>query len=126
LIVTTSHGQTGPLADAVAMKSKLGLPVDQDFQPLDPDQLLATWEPDGAIWYAHACCSAGSNAISLYGCQDTGINNIPICLVEAGSPVDRVLKGVAGLGSLVAPLPRALLGAKKPLRAFIGHVEPTF
>jgi hypothetical protein len=26
----------------------------------------------------------------------------------------------------VAPLPTALLGAKEPLRAFIGHVEPTF
>jgi hypothetical protein len=27
---------------------------------------------------------------------------------------------------MVAPLPRALLGAERPLRAFIGHVEPTF
>src|SRR5262249_879966 len=25
-----------------------------------------------------------------------------------------------------SPLPRALLGAERPLRAFIGHVEPTF
>jgi hypothetical protein len=28
--------------------------------------------------------------------------------------------------SLVAPLPLALLGAPRPLRAYIGHVEPTY
>jgi hypothetical protein len=33
---------------------------------------------------------------------------------------------VAGLGDAVAPLPRALLGHERPIRAFIGHVEPTF
>ena len=37
-----------------------------------------------------------------------------------------MLLAVAGLGAQVAPLPRALLGAKRPLRAFVGHVEPTF
>jgi hypothetical protein len=38
-----------------------------------------------------------------------------------------MLKGVATIsGKRVAPLPRKLLGAEKPLRAFIGHVEPTF
>jgi len=85
---------------------------------------LTAWEPDGAIWYAHACCSAGSDAVSLYRCLEQ--NDPTLCLVKADSPIDRVLKGVAALGALVAPLPRALLGAKKPLRAFIGHVEPTF
>ena len=30
------------------------------------------------------------------------------------------------MGARVAPLPEALLGASAPLRAFIGHVEPTF
>ncbi|HEY6407102.1 MAG TPA: hypothetical protein VIY29_06530 [Ktedonobacteraceae bacterium] len=115
LIVTTSHGQTGPLGDPTALKLKLGLPVDQDFKTLEHEQLLAAWEPDGAIWYAHACCSAGSDAITIYD-----------GLVDAGSPIDQVLKGVASLGAQVAPLPTALLGAKKPLRAFIGHVEPTF
>jgi hypothetical protein len=47
-------------------------------------------------------------------------------LVPTGSRVEQVLLAVAGLGAQVAPLPRALLGAKRPLRAFIGHVEPTF
>jgi hypothetical protein len=40
--------------------------------------------------------------------------------------VDQVLKGVAQVGARVAPLPEALLGAAQPLRAFVGHVEPTF
>src|SRR5205085_3592607 len=112
---TTSHGQTGPLGNLAVMNSKLGLPVDQAFQPLELDQLLRAWEPDGAIWYAHACCSAGSSNISIFK-----------GLVETNSIIDHVLTGVTKLGALVAPLPKALLGAKKPLRAFIGHVEPTF
>ncbi len=29
-------------------------------------------------------------------------------------------------GERIAPLPQALLGAAKPARAFVGHVEPTF
>jgi hypothetical protein len=38
-----------------------------------------------------------------------------------------MLDGVAlAAGSTVAPLPKALLGAPRPLRAFVGHVEPTF
>jgi hypothetical protein len=124
LIVTTSHGQTGPLSDPREMKANLGLPIGQDFQAIDPEQLLATWEPDGAIWYAHACCSAGCDAVTLYGC--VGQTDPALCLVKPGSTIDRVLKGLTGLGALVAPMPNALLGAKKPLRAFIGHVEPTF
>jgi hypothetical protein len=40
--------------------------------------------------------------------------------------VEQILLAVAGLGARVAPFPRALLGAKRPLRAFVGHVEPTF
>src|SRR5581483_276097 len=124
LIVTMSHGQAGPCSDPTTMKAKLGLPVDQDGQPLEIDQLLASWEPDGAIWYAHACCSAGSADSTLYGCLP--LANPAICLVEGGSPIDQVLKGITGLGALTAPLPRALLGAKKPLRAFVGYVEPTF
>jgi hypothetical protein len=115
LIVTTSHGQTGPLDDLVAMGAQLGFPVDQQYQTVTPAALLAQWRPDGAIWYAHACCSAGSDARTLFD-----------GLVAAGSPVDAVLKGVEALGARVAPLPEALLGADKPLRAFIGHVEPTF
>ena len=30
------------------------------------------------------------------------------------------------IGAAVAPLPTALLSAERPIRAFIGHVEPTF
>lgn len=115
LVVTTSHGKTGPLNDPAAMKATLGVPVDAWRQPLDIDQLLAAWQPDGAIWYAHACCSAGSAGLTLYN-----------GLVKADSEIDKLIKGVAGLGSLIAPFPKALLGAKKPLRAFIGQVEPTF
>ncbi len=124
LVVTTSHGQTGPLSDKALMRAYLGVPVAQDFQALDIAQLLSHWQPDGAIWYAHACCSAGGDASSSYGC--IGQANSALCLIEAGSPIDQVLQGVASLGSQVAPLPTALLGASRPLRAFIGHVEPTF
>jgi hypothetical protein len=115
LIVTTSHGQTGPLDDVNVMRANLGLPVDEDFRLLQPASLLDAWTPSGAIWYAHACCSAGSDAHTLFD-----------GLVEKDSPVDRVLKGVAAVGARVAPLPEALLGHAAPLRAFIGHVEPTF
>lgn len=37
-----------------------------------------------------------------------------------------MLTEVARLGAQTAPTPRALLGASRPLRAFIGQVEPTF
>lgn len=115
LVVTTSHGMTGPLDDAEAMGRQLGFLVDDEHALLRPDELLQAWQPDGAIWYAHACCSAGSDARTRYQ-----------GLVEAGSSVERTLLAVAGLGARVAPLPKALMGAEKPLRAFVGHVEPTF
>jgi len=115
LVVTTSHGMTGPLNDLNLMGDHLGLLVDDGHALLDPGVLLARWQPDGAIWYAHACCSAGSDAETRYK-----------GLVPAGSAVEQVLDGVAALGARTAPFPRRLLGAEKPLRAFIGHVEPTF
>ncbi len=115
LIVSTSHGQTGPLHDPVTMAARLGAPVDAQHATLDSDALLTAWQPDGAIWYAHACCSAGCDNRNAYK-----------GLVTAGSALDQVLEGVAGLGAQIAPLPQRLLGAAKPLRAFIGHVEPTF
>lgn len=115
LVVTTSHGMTGPLSDRDLMAAQLGFLVDDRRVPLGPDDLLAKWQPDGAVWYAHACCSAGSDARTRYK-----------GLVTEGSSVERVLEAVAGLGARVAPLPRKLLGAEKPLRAFVGHVEPTF
>lgn len=115
LVISTSHGMTGPLGDPTLMAAQLGLLVDQMHQPLDPATLLAQWQPNGAIWYAHACCSAGSDGASSYA-----------GLLEENSTLDKLLRAVAALGSLTAPLPQQLLGATKPLRAFIGQVEPTF
>jgi hypothetical protein len=115
LVVTTSHGQTYPLDNSQLLGNNLGLLVDQDYTSLSIEDLLRGWQPDGVIWYAHACCSAGSSAQTLFD---------GLCL--EGSEVDRVLKGVAKIGNRVAPLPTALLGAKQPARAFIGHIEPTF
>jgi len=66
------------------------------------------------IWYAHACCSAGSDTGTSYD-----------GLVDPGSVKD-TLAAVGALGAGVAPLPKALLGANKPARAFVGQVEPTF
>jgi hypothetical protein len=114
-VVTTSHGMTGPLNDPVRMAGQLGLLVDDLRQLLRPEPLLEKWMPDGAIWYAHACCSAG-------GGDRTRFDG----LVAEGSSAQEVLRAVAGLGARTAPLPRALLGAERPLRAFVGHVEPTF
>ncbi|MBH0776293.1 hypothetical protein [Nocardia bovistercoris] len=115
VVVTSSHGKTGPLADPAAMRATLGSPVDADHSTLDVDELLGAWTPSGAVWYSQACCSAGSNNGTSYG-----------GLLQTDSTAFKVVDGVAGLGAAVAPLPTRLLGADKPLRAFIGHVEPTF
>jgi hypothetical protein len=115
LVATTSHGMTGPLGDVPAMRASLGQLVDSDHASLAAAALLEAWQPDGAIWYAQACCSAGSQARTAFD-----------GLVPEGSAVDQLLKGVALCGETTAPFPRALLSAEKPLRAFVGHVEPTF
>ncbi len=114
-ILTTSHGMTGPLNDQELMAKQLGLLVDNNSELLQPENLLEQWQPDGAIWYAHACCSAGSDKETRYK-----------GLVSEGSSVEKILEGVAAIGAQVAPFPKKLLGAEKPLRAFIGQVEPTF
>ena len=106
---------TGPLDQIDVMRAQLGLPVDSAHAVVQPDALLARWQPDGAVWFAQACCSAGSDAPSAYQ-----------GLFDPAGLVDQVLEGVAKVGALTSPLPRALLGAARPLRAFIGHVEPTF
>jgi hypothetical protein len=113
--MTSSHGATMPLDDPGAMKAQLGLPVDCDRAVLSPDALVGAWSPYGAIWYAHACCSAGGDARSRFE-----------GLVGEQSSLGRTLGAIAQAGACSAPLPRALLGASRPLRAFIGHVEPTF
>ncbi len=115
LVITTSHGKTGPLDSPGQMLETLGMLVDQSGDVLAPNDLLGSWSPDGGIWYAHACCSAGSDRASRF-----------VDLVPDGSSVQDVLKAVAALKDNVAPFPQALLGASKPLKAFIGHVEPTF
>jgi hypothetical protein len=115
MIVTTSHGMTGPLDNSAAFAAQLGLPVDVNRQAV-PLAAFKEWRPDGAIWYAHACCAAGSD-------RDTRFAD----LIEPGSGIRRILDGIAlGAGARVSPLPRVLLGASTPLRAFVGHVEPTF
>lgn len=115
LVITSSHGMTGPLGNPELMRAQLGMLVDQTRAVVPPDRLLASWQPDGAIWFAQACCSAGAESPSAYS-----------GLFAASGLVATVLDGVAALGALTAPLPRWLLGASRPLRAFIGHVEPTF
>jgi hypothetical protein len=97
------------------MRAQLGLLVDSKHMTLDIDALTADWKPNGAIWYAHACCSAGSDARSKFE-----------GLVGADSTLGRTLAGIAQVGACTAPLPKALLGGTHPLGAFIGHVEPTF
>lgn len=115
LVVTTSHGMTGPLDDKTALAAQLGLPVDVTGSPIALAGLLP-WKANGAIWYAHACCSAGADGKSRYR-----------GLFDADNRIGQMLNAVAeGAGPSIAPLPRALLGAPSPLRAFVGHVEPTF
>lgn len=115
LVITSSHGMTGPLDDLQAMAAHLGVLVDQEHQRVTPESVVQRWEPDGAIWFAQACCSAGATSPTEYA-----------GLFEVGTTLEQVLTGVSQIGPMTSPLPRALLGAKKPLRAFIGHVEPTF
>jgi hypothetical protein len=114
-IVTTSHGNTKLLPDQDATRRNLGLLVDGANASFPLDALLRAWQPDGAVWYAHACCSAGSDDGTAF-----------IGLFDAKTKLAQDLEGVGKLGAQSAPLPVALLGAEKPLRAFIGHVEPTF
>jgi len=112
LIVTSSHGLTAE--DRDAMGRTLGLPVDVRHDPVDLDALDAAMPP-ACIWYAQACCSAGSEAPTKYG-----------GLLGAGTPALTIVSAVAGLGSTVAPAAVRLLGREHPVRAVLGHVEPTF
>jgi hypothetical protein len=115
VVVTTSHGKTWPLDDPAQLAAGLGLLHDAGKSFVTPEGLLSGWKPDGAIWYAHACCSAGTDPNSAFA-----------DLARSGSRTGLVLAGLSRIPAQVSPLPRALLGAKSPLRAFIGHVEPTF
>jgi hypothetical protein len=115
LIVTTSHGMTGPLNDKNLLLSQLGSPVDVERAVLGPRDLDG-WRPSGAIWFSQACCAAGSDAESRYK-----------GLLPADGSIGAMLNGIAATaGATTSPLTKFLLGADKPLRAFVGHVEPTF
>lgn len=115
LVVTTSHGATSPLGDPLKLAARLGVPVDSDFRLLEFDVEGSDWMPKGAFWYAHGCASAGTNGVSAF-----------LDVIEVGSRIRQVLDGLAALPPTVSPLALALLGGRQPLRAFIGHVEPTF
>jgi len=114
-VLSSSHGATFPLNDLIQLKAQLGAMLDADHALLDIGALLRAWNPTGAIWYAHACCSAGADRPSTFQ-----------GLVDEQSSLGRMLAAVAGIGPCTAPLPRALLGSERPLAAFVGHVEPTF
>lgn len=120
VVVTTSHGLTDATLAPELQRQKIGLPVDQNGHTLDLEALFADdWAPNGGVWYCHGCCTAGSGDLSVYG-----------GLVSNDSSINAVLTTVTDFttraGPCVAPLPRRLLGAPRPARAFIGHVEPTF
>lgn len=112
LLVTSSHGAT-PL-DERELVLHLGLPVAQNHAPVRIDTLLEHL-PGGSIWFAQACCSAGSSDRSNYS-----------GLLKANTTARLIVDAVAGLASSVAPAPLALLQRTPPVRAVFGHVEPTF
>jgi hypothetical protein len=116
LIVWTSHGLISPLAQPDQIGARIGALVDQNQQILDSAELVASWSPDGAIWYAHACCSAGT----------AGARQFQNGLVKEDTELALTFRALEKAGPCVAPLPLRLLCAEKPARGFIGHVEPTF
>ncbi|TPQ22489.1 hypothetical protein [Streptomyces sporangiiformans] len=114
LLVTSSHGRTGPLDDDAQMRATLGLPVDADHTPIPLTEFCEAM-PGGAVWYAQACCSAGSDSHSHYS-----------GLLRPGTSAHVTVLAVAALGETVAPAAVRLLGRPDPVRAVFGHVEPTF
>lgn len=113
LVVTSSHGST-PVDDPALLAATLGLPVAQNRQVVSLDGLDAAM-PGGAVWFAQACCSAGSSGTSFYE-----------GLLQPDTSAGRVLKQVAAMGTTIAPAALRLLGRENPVRAVLGHVEPTF
>jgi hypothetical protein len=116
LIVSASHGLIAPVARPQEIGAQIGALVDQNRQTLDSADLVDSWVPDGAIWYAHACCSAGT----------AGARQFQDGLVKEDTELALTFRALAQTGPCVAPLPLRLLCADKPARGFIGHVEPTF
>lgn len=114
LVITSSHGLTAPLDNAEKMRAGLGLPVDQNLIPVPLAELTAAL-PGGCIWFAQACCSAGGAGRSLYE-----------TLLDPQGTAFAAVAAVARLGPMVAPAALAALGRENPVRAVLGHVEPTF
>lgn len=112
LLITSSHGAT-PLDERDLVRT-LGLPVGSDHSAVDVDALTEC-VPGGAIWFAQACCSAGSSSESSY-----------TALLQEDTMARLIVDAVAALTSSVAPAPLALLSRERPVRAVFGHVEPTF
>lgn len=122
LLVTSSHGRTHPLADPTVMQAHLGLPVDANHHDLKVDELTGAMPP-GTIWFSQACCSAGSDAVVD---ADGVMSSRYAGLLAEGSGAHAVVQSVARIGPSTAPAALALLGRPDPVRAVIGHVEPTF
>jgi hypothetical protein len=112
LLVTSSHGLAE--GETEILRGSLGLPMDIEHHPVDLDSLVAAI-PGGAIWYSQACCSAGGDATSNYA-----------GLLNPGTTAFETVQAVAALGATVAPAATRLLGRANPVRAVLGHVEPTF
>lgn len=110
-VATSSHGLA--VANPATLRTSLGTPIDCAGEVVDVGGLAAAI-PGGAVWYSNACCSAGSDATSNYA-----------GLVAPGTVLD-ILNDLAQLGPTVAPACIALLGRAQPVRAVLGHVEPTF
>src|SRR5207249_2789306 len=98
-VLTTSHGATAPVA-GLPLREALGLLAGQDRVLVRAESLLSVWEPYGAVWYAHACCSAGVSGSSRF-----------VELVD--EHLAAKLAAATSEGPLVAPLPQALLGARR-------------
>ena len=113
LVVTSSHGST-PLGAPDRLRAELGAPVDVAHATADVDALV-TAMPAGAVWFAQACCSAGGAGQTTYE-----------GLLRPGTAAHAVVSEVAALGPVVAPAALRLLGRPDPVRAVVGHVEPTF
>ncbi len=109
-VLTTSHGDTDPKAP-----ERLGVPIDARGAVLDHAAVAEAARAAGTIWYAHACCSGGSADASVFR-----------SLLTPGDDVAILVEELAALGARSSPMAHALLGATRPARAFIGHVEPTF
>lgn len=113
-ILTTSHGSIDLQVTNEERAKRLGNLVDQNFAELSGSSIGRT-DVGGAIWYAHACCSAGCSGMNRY-------EN----LLTEGTDAERCVSSAVKVGSRTATFPQTLLGREQPLRAFVGKIDPTF